>query len=85
VRIPEEWPKIVLLKEPRKLLKECNKKAIQETPKEVKPVVEHLMGNQIKKKIQEEILQEEIKKNPIEYIMKSVAILRRFFCFSKKL
>jgi methylase of polypeptide subunit release factors len=73
----------VLQKEQRKHLKERNKKAIQETLKEVRLAEENLMENQVKMKIQEGILQEEIKKKPIEHITKSVAIMRRFFYFSK--
>jgi len=65
VRIAEEWLKIVLLKEQRKHLKERNKKAIQETLKEVRLVAENQMENQVKMKIQEGILQEEINKKPI--------------------
>lgn len=63
VRIAEEWLKIVLQKEQHKLLKEFNKKATQDPLKEVRLAAENQMENQVKMKIQEEILQEEIKKN----------------------
>jgi hypothetical protein len=79
VRILEEWLTIVPLKlkeqhkrhkEQRKLLKECNKEITLQTLRKgklqenLKAMI--LMEIQIKKKIQEEILQEEIKNSLIE-------------------
>jgi hypothetical protein len=81
-RIPEEWLKIVLQKEQLRKLREFNKIINQKMPKEVKLPAENLKEILVITKIQEAMLQEEIK-NYLNYYEKKKRcnIATLFFVF----